>query len=285
MHHRAAICSNTFASFSLKLSTNLLLHQVTTRPFRHICFAMAPAPVSIDLVDDFSPTVAEAPRTLLLAPPSLAAHSAALTSILSQHDRSVTDLQMLDRLSAGLVSLPTSTYGLVLVLADASAALAESQALLNRTVLGPVAEALRPKGRLQSQIGTALDDSALEKEAVLAGLVRSNGGFEKPDYGDGGGVVTLKLGRKKEKSDAGPPARTVAVNTNGHVGKVDMKPAAPAGVRFVDSSNDLDCDDDDDDDDDLIDEDTLMTEEDLKRPINIRKSAPYFAPNTSIRDP
>lgn len=220
----------------------------------------------IDTSDDFSfaaPVAAteKRQRTLLLAPPSLASHPTALTNVLSQHDRSTTDLQMIDRLSAGLVNLPSATYDLVLVLADASSSLHEVLPLLTRSILGPIAESLRPKGRLQSQSGAELgQDAALAKEAVLAGLVASNGGFDKPDYGANEGVVSLKLGSKKKKLAvaAAPPAP---------VQTLEVKPVVPAGVGFVDFSDDLDADYDDDD---LIDEDTLMTEDDLKRPINIR---------------
>lgn len=216
----------------------------------------------IDTSDDFSfaaPVAAtEKKRTLLLAPPSLASHPTALTNVLSQHDRSTTDLQMIDRLSAGLVNLPSATYDLVLVLADASSSLNEAFPLLTRNILGPIAESLKPKGRLQSQNGSELgQNAALAKEAVLAGLVASNGGFDKPDYGDNEGVVSLKLGSKKKKlAVAAAPVQTL-----------EVKPVVPAGVGFVDFSDDLDADYDDDD---LIDEDTLMTENDLKRPINIR---------------
>lgn len=227
---------------------------------------MAPSVVMIDTSDDFSfaaPVAAteKRQRTLLLAPPSLASHPTALTNVLSQHDRSTTDLQMIDRLSAGLVNLPSATYDLVLVLADASSSLHEVLPLLTRSILGPIAESLRPKGRLQSQSGAELgQDAALAKEAVLAGLVASNGGFDKPDYGANEGVVSLKLGSKKKKLAvaAAPPAP---------VQTLEVKPVVPAGVGFVDFSDDLDADYDDDD---LIDEDTLMTEDDLKRPINIR---------------
>ncbi|KAM0254944.1 hypothetical protein ACHAQJ_006252 [Trichoderma viride] len=227
---------------------------------------MAPSVVMIDTSDDFSfaaPVAAtEKKRTLLLAPPSLASHPTALTNVLSQHDRSTTDLQMIDRLSAGLVNLPSATYDLVLVLADASSSLNEALPLLTRSILGPIAESLKPKGRLQSQNGSELgQNAALAKEAVLAGLVASNGGFDKPDYGDGEGVVSLKLGGKKKKAAATP------VNGNANaVQKIEVKPVVPAGVGFVDFSDDLDADYDDDE---LIDEDTLMTEDDLKRPINI----------------
>lgn len=226
---------------------------------------MSPSIVTIDPTDDTVSSSHEQ-RTLLLAPPSLASHPTALTSVLSQYDRSVTDLQMLDRLSAGLVNLPALTYDLVLVLTDASSSLTEALPLLNRAVLGPVAESLKPKGRLQALDGSKLESAALAKEAVLAGLVAGASGYEKPDYGENEGTVTLKLGKKK-KSDAGPAVGSATVNLNGGAAKVDLKrpaPSAPAGVGFVEFNDDLDLDDDE-----LIDEDTLMTEDDLKRPINI----------------
>ncbi|KAL6363384.1 hypothetical protein LRP88_02797 [Fusarium phalaenopsidis] len=208
-----------------------------------------------------SKSVSPPKRTLLLAPPTLASHSSALSSVLADYDRSVTDLQMLDRLSAGLVKLPSSTYDLVLILADASSMLGESLALMNRTILGPVAEALKPNGRLQSQDGNSLEESTLSKEAVLAGLVASRGGFEKPDYGDNEGAVTLKFGLKKKNQPAPLADGSVPLNLKKKK-PVEVKPVVPAGVGFIDLSDDLD-------DDDLIDEDTLMTEEDLLRPINI----------------
>ncbi|RSL38869.1 Fe-S cluster assembly protein DRE2 [Fusarium sp. AF-6] len=228
---------------------------------------MAPATLMIDPSDDFvmpvSKSVSPPKRTLLLAPPTLASHSSALSSVLADYDRSVTDLQMLDRLSAGLVKLPPSTYDVVLILADASSMLGESLALMNRAVLGPVAEALKPNGRLQSQDGNSLEESTLSKEAVLAGLVASRGGFEKPDYGDNEGAVTLKFGLKKKKNQPAPLADgSVPLNLKKKNKPVEVKPVVPAGVGFIDLSDDLD-------DDDLIDEDTLMTEADLLRPINI----------------
>ncbi|ATY60939.1 anamorsin family [Cordyceps militaris] len=231
---------------------------------------MAPLIATIDPNDDavFSSPVATkmtttttSQRALLLAPPSLASHADALAHVLTQYDRSITDLQMLDRLSAGLVQLPRAHYDLILVLSDAPAAtLVESLALLDRAVVGAIAESLRPKGQLRAErpaenLETAA--AALAKEAVLAGLVGSGaGGFVKPDYGDNDGVVSLKLGFRSKKAVQAPaPAPAVGSTVlNG------TKPAVPAGVGF-DFGDDLD--------DDLIDEETLMTEEDLKRPINI----------------
>ncbi|PNP50624.1 hypothetical protein THARTR1_08642 [Trichoderma harzianum] len=231
---------------------------------------MAPSVVMIDTSDDFfaAPVATQTKRILLLAPPSLASHPSALTNVVSQYDRSATDLHMIDRLSAGLVKLPSATYDLVLVLADASSSLNEALPLLTRSILGPIAESLKPKGRLQSQDGSDLGQSAvLAKEAVLAGLVASTGGFDKPDYGDGEGVVSLKLGSRKKKVDAPP------------VQKIEVKPVVPAGVGFIDFSDDLDADYDDDE---LIDEDTLMTEDDLKRPINIRMLHPTYKPASKL---
>lgn len=212
---------------------------------------MAPAIITIDPNDSSafatngSVNGSGSSRTLLLAPPSLAAHTDNLTAVVSQYDRSVTDLHMIDRISAGLVSLPEAKYDAILVLADAAGSLDEAVALLSRAVFGAVAEALKPEGTLTAQSGLSLAATPLAKEAILAGLVSKGAGFEKPDYGASEGVVSLKLGGKKKK----PPVVTAP---------------APAGVGF-DFGDDLD-------DDDLIDEDTLMTEEDLKRPINIRTS-------------
>ncbi|OAA55433.1 anamorsin family protein [Cordyceps fumosorosea ARSEF 2679] len=241
---------------------------------------MAPLIATIDLNDDavFSvPSKAAhkaspvgSQRALLLAPPSLASHADALAAVLTQYDRTITDLQMLDRLAAGLVQLPAARYDLILILSDAAATLAEALTLLDRAVVGAVTEALKPGGQLRAEKATEnIEATPLAKEAVLAGLVGSGaGGFSKPDYGDNDGVVSLKLGlRKKTTNAAAPPAPVPApavgstVLLNGHASNGTAKPAVPAGVGF-DFGDDLD-------DDDIIDEETLMTEEDLKRPINI----------------
>lgn len=203
---------------------------------------MAPSTVLIDTTADFSAPAAAAPakRNLLLAPPSVAAHEEKLRDIFTAFDRSHTDLQMLDRLSAGFVSLPSATYHLVLILTDAEGSRgADWSRLLNRHLFTTLVPAMKAGGRLEFQDGQL--GAAEAKEAILAGLVAKQGGFEKQD--DGEVVVPLRLGKKTQ-----PPA------------------AAP---KF-DLSN-LD-DDDDDDDDELIDEDTLLNEEDLKRRPQARMS-------------
>ncbi|KAJ4395975.1 electron carrier [Gnomoniopsis smithogilvyi] len=247
---------------------------------------MSPSIVTIDNTPDFdfggfsgnpAPTTNHAAvqgRTLLLAPPSVASDGA---YSLPTYDRATTDLQMLDRLSAGLVTLPAETYALVLLLTDADGARhAEATELLSRDVFTALVPAMRAGGKLKTQDGKF---GAKEvREAVLAGLVERQGEFEKVEEEEV--VVPLRFGKKKNteanksessgngavQSSAGPAVTNVTVDIAGRPTTLDMVPPAaknlPAGVGF-------DFGDDLDDDDELIDEDELMTEEDLNRPIQI----------------
>ncbi|GJC98527.1 Fe-S cluster assembly protein DRE2 [Colletotrichum higginsianum IMI 349063] len=242
---------------------------------------MAPSVVTLDTTSDFdftpssvtTATTTPAKRTLLLAPPSIASHPHKLQTLLASHDRATTDLQMLDRLSAGHVSLPQSAYDLVLVLTDADGSRVESTRLLSaRAVLSAVAESLKPSAQLKAQDGGNLaNDPTVAREAVLAGLVAAAGSFTKPDY-DEDQVVTLSFGRKKAS-----PQSNGAVSLGSKPATAPPVSAPPAGVGFVDFSDDLDMDDDDDD---LIDEDTLLTDADLSRPLNI---PPECAPKAGKR--
>jgi hypothetical protein len=243
---------------------------------------MAPS-VMIDNDSDFNPipvslkTSSFNARTLLLAPPSISSHEENLRTVLSSHDRSVTDLQMLDRLSAGLVTLPDATYDLILILTDADGTRAESTQLLNRDVFGRIVQALKAGGKLEAQDGSfGKDESGLElREAILAGLVAEGGYMVKPDY-SASEAVPLRLLRRKNKSaavsNAGPAVTTTTVPVNGKRKSVDMTQSKPAGVGFVDFSDDFDDPmiTGEEDDDELIDEDTLLTEEEMKRPVKIR---------------
>ncbi|KAG6093957.1 electron carrier [Claviceps sp. LM220 group G6] len=191
---------------------------------------MTPSTVLVDTTADFSAPVK---RNLLLAPPSVAAHEEKLRDVFTVYDRSNTDLQMLDRLSAGFVSLPNATYDVVLVLSDADGSRgAESTQLLNRHLFTTLVPSIKPGGKLRFQDGQA--SAAESREAILAGLVAKEDGFEKQD--DEEVVVPLRFG-KKNKSQA--PAATP---------KLDLSTL-----------------DDGNDDDELIDEDQLLDEEDLKR--------------------
>lgn len=224
----------------------------------------------MDTSDDFvMPTpkaVQPLQRTLLLSPPSLSSHQEKLTGVLQSFDRSVTDLQMLDRLAIGLVSLPPSTYDLILILTDADGGRRESQGLLSRAILSVLVQALRDGGRLRSQGGQlGASEGAEKNEAILAGLSFEPGvGFVKPDT-RGYDAVPLKLGRKKAQAAGGVSQSNggqVSLPLNGKRKSVEEAPL-PAGVGFDDGF--------DDSDDDLIDEDELMADEEARGPIKIRK--------------
>ncbi|BCS28153.1 electron carrier [Aspergillus puulaauensis] len=216
---------------------------------------MAPSIVSIDTTPDFDMTPAPSKsvnagnRTLLLAPPSIATQEDKLRALFTTYDRNTTDLQMLDRVSAGFVSLPSSTYDLVLVLTDTDGTRrSEALQLLKREVYAAVIPAMKGGGKLQTQDN--FFGEAEEREAVLAGLVKSQSGFEKLDVSTGV-AVPLKLGRKKKTAPAPTPAPAPA-------------PAPVVQPPPIISSEDNDLNDDDDE---LIDEDTLLSADDLKRPI------------------
>lgn len=238
---------------------------------------MAPS-VTLDLSSDFEPVAAHptkpvaASRTLLVAPPSVAAHPETLNRIFESHDRNITDLQMLDRVAVGLVALPTSTYDVILLLTDADGTRAESQKLLGREVMSKLVDALRPGGRFRSQDGKFGTDGAERTEAILAGLVNQDGdGMVKPENTTEQ-AVPLRFGKKKASAVENS---AVPLPLNGKRKSVSQESPKPAGVGFVDFTDDFGepvvTGEDDDDDDDLIDEDDLLTEQDKMRPVMPRK--------------
>lgn len=225
------------------------------------------APITLDLASDFSPSSRPPPpqqRTLLLAPPSLAASSTRLPSLFNSgaFSRATTDLHMLDRLAAGLVTLPPSTYDLVLVLAGDDAT-----PQLNRALWALIVPAVKPGGKVSAEDGRLSKDSvgtlAEAREGVLAGMVAGEDGFVKPEgWGEEDEGVKIVFGlRKKNKVEAGEKKE------NAPPPPVQAPPQPPKGVGFVDFSDDLDLDADEDEDDGLIDEETLLTEADLRRPV------------------
>lgn len=252
---------------------------------------MAPSFVTIDTSSDVDFSTPAFPakastqssqRTLLLAPPSVASHEEALRDALAPYDRAATELQMMDRLSAGLVTLPAAAYDLVLVLTGADGAFrAEAAQLLGRTVFALVVPALKPGGHLAAQDGSAVN----EREAILAGLVADAAGrFQKPDYAEEE-AVPLKFGLRKktngvanggangvQHSSAGLAVSSITVPVAGKETTLDMVPQAvkppPAGVGF---SDDLDDIPEYESGDELIDEDELFDDNDLARDIQQRK--------------
>lgn len=221
-------------------------------------------------------------KTLLLAPPSVAAHPSALQDIAAAHDRSITDIQMLDRLALGLVSLPAATYDLVLLLTNPDQAVPQPQSSLDRDVLSRIVQSLRPGGKLRSQDGQYASQPGPERiEAILAGLVEYGGqGMMKPET-TSAAPVALRFGRK---ADAGPrtaetvPPTAASNSTTNGKRNFEAGPTVPLGVGFSDDLSDLD-------DDELIDEDTLLTEEDMVRPIVQRKRPSGIWPRPDTDQP
>lgn len=258
----------------------------------HFAAIMAPS-VILDTTSDFAmPQFKPAhtmsiTRTLLLSPPSLSSYPEKLDKIVAAHDRTATDIQMLDRLSLSLVSLPESTYDIILILADADNTRSESHKLFNSEVLFRIAKALKPGGKLRSQDGKFASDNAEERrEAIFAGLVVEGVDMVKPNY-EATQSVPLRFGKKKDEGGAAAvtsPAGTgaVSLNLNGKRKNGPPDNTHPAGVGFVDFSDDFGAPEEDDDDD-LIDEDTLLDDSDLARPVVQRKllSFPTFFPSTN----
>lgn len=198
-----------------------------------------------------------AQRTLLLAPPSIASHEETLHNVYATFDRASSDLTMLDRLSSGLVALPPSTYDLVVVLTDAAGARRDEAArILTRRVYDAVAGSMKPGAILRAQDGPSLPES----EAILAGLVsRGDGTFEKPEEE---APVLLRFGGGAKKK------------SNGAVSIIVKE------TPVVTLSLDDDLDGFEDEDDDIIDENTLLTEEDINRTIQPRMFT-HFQPRNS----
>lgn len=245
---------------------------------------MAPG-VTLNEASDFAPVPSKVtgslitPRTLLLSPPSLSSHPEKLDNVLAAHDRNATDIQMLDRLSLSLVSLPETTYDIILILLDADGSRKESTRLLNGDLLSRIFQSLKLGGKISSQdgnFGTA--DADERREAVLAGLMMEGDDMIRPNHG-ATESVSLRFGMKKRDGSAAASTSAagtgaVSLNLNGKRENGPSEASQPKGVGFVDFGDDFNTPEveDDDDDDELIDEDTLLDEEDMKRPVVQRKS-------------
>lgn len=228
-----------------------------------------------------------ASRTLLLAPPSLSSHPEKLDQVVAAHDRNATDIQMLDRLFLSLVHLPDATYDIILILLDADGSRTESSKLLTSLVFSAIAKSLKPGGKVDSQDGKfATSESTERREAIFAGLTVENNEMMKPLHT---GTEPVPLRVRKNKEDGGPvavtnPAGTGAVSLNLAGKRKNGLSAymAPAGVGFVLPGDDLDGDEDEDEDDEdeLINENDLLSDEDMKTNLvqrNKRLPSPCFS--------
>lgn len=220
-------------------------------------------------------------RLLLLSPPSISSHPDKLNKLLESHSRETTDLQMLDRLAAGLISLPESTYDIIMLLTDADGTRTESSSLLNRQIFQLVARALRPGGKFKSETGTLGDAGTAEHtEAILAGLVVDDtGALLKPDFGVQESVP-LRLGRKKATNQAPPASVDEKAQPVAAAGLEPKSKPAIEGVGFVDFSDDfaVPLASGDGLDDELIDEEDLLDEDDMGRPIVQRELLSVYRP-------
>ncbi|EFX03534.1 anamorsin family protein [Grosmannia clavigera kw1407] len=180
-------------------------------------------------------------KTLLLAPPSVASHEEKLRAVFATHDRSTSDLQMLDRVAAGLVTLVPASYDLVLVLTDTNGShRTEALQLLQRSAYTALVPSMKVGAKLQLQDGGRLQ-GAEAREAILAGLVEKDGVFEKTEEEEAEVVVPLRFGAKKKTA----PAAAVATSKG------------PVVTLNLDDYNDGD---------ELVDEDSLLTQEERNRP-------------------
>ena len=238
---------------------------------------MIPA-ISLDNTADFVPVtsrtegISSTPRTLLLSPPSLSSHPERLDNVLAAHDRTATDIQMLDRLCLSLVSLPQSTYEVILILLDADNSRSESKRLLSGDLLSQVVKALKPGGKISSQDGKfGTEDAEERREAIFAGLMLEGADMIRPHYRAEQSVSLRNgktMGRDAAHNSSPAGSGAVSLNLNGKRKNAPSTSEQPAGVGFIDFDDDLDTPevDDDDEDDELIDENTLLDEEDMKRP-------------------
>lgn len=159
-----------------------------------------------------------------------------------------------------------------MILMDDDTTRAESRKLLNVDLLSRIVKSLKPGGRIQSHDGMfGISDEEERREAIFAGLMIEGNDLVKPNQ-EATQSVPLRFGKKKNEggavavnSAAGTGAVTLNLNGKRKNGPPDS--IQPAGVGFVDFSDDFGAPEVEDDDDELIDEDTLLDEEDLKRPV------------------
>ena len=174
-------------------------------------------------------------------------------------------MQMLDRLALSLVSLPESTYDLILILSDVDGSSTTSHTLFSQDVFRRLFLSLKAGGKIQTQSGRLMFPDHVHKEAVFAGFVVGDETLTKPGELDTQ-PVPLRLGKKQGAKAMTNAAGTGAVTLNSNGEKLSILGTSPRlnGVGYMNG-------DEEDSDEELIDENTLLCEEDMKRPIVQRK--------------
>jgi hypothetical protein len=151
--------------------------------------------------------------------------------------------------------------------------------------MNKVVSALKVGGLLKSQAGPF--QGAEKTEAILAGLTETADGMIKPEQEEPVSIP-LKFGKKANGTNGtnGANGANGTVNPDGSVPlnlnrkRNQPEPVKPVGVGFVDFSDDFDDPIITGEDDDLIDEDDLITEADMARPVIQRGLHLSYHPNS-----
>ncbi|MCJ1327943.1 electron carrier [Thelotrema lepadinum] len=137
-----------------------------------------PPPTDLPAVPTVSNATPINARTLLLAPPSVAAHEDWLQEALGPLDRSMTDLQMLDRIS--VISMLPNTYDLIMIMTSVDGVRRnEALQFLDRKACTKLVRSMKIGARLETQ-DRPLKASDIP-EAVLSGLTLEAGSFMKQE--------------------------------------------------------------------------------------------------------
>lgn len=231
---------------------------ITLTPNHPITPTMPPPPaVLVDTTSDFTTiptttttTTAPPPRTLLLCPPSISSTPHILESALSTLSRDSTDVQMLDRLSLNLATLPEKTYDSVILLPSSSSTPDLNPAMFDRVFASMVPGA---KWRSRDNLLGGCEKLVLLMAGFLVEQENGSTVLVKPDIAKS---VPLRPRKKGDWSGVTAPPKVVDVPA-----PVVAVVASISGVGYVDYGDVAD-------DEELIDEDDLG--DDLAMPMQQR---------------
>lgn len=182
------------------------------------------------------------PRTLLLCAPSISSHPEILQSTLTAYDRATTDVQMLDRLTHNLITLPAATYTHIHLLFPPTPQ--ETIHFLTPPILSQLYKSLLPNGRINLASITPGEKQKIEHALLIEGFLKQEDDiFVVPDFVEKS--VSIGINRSGKSKNAVVPVA---------VFKPQQEKEKINGVGFSDEISD---------DDELIDEDELMADETL----------------------